>query len=68
MAQSISDELRLLLRPFIKEHSQKKDTVLEEDVESLIGFAEAFHVEENLLQEVKAHPNEIGRASCRERV
>ena len=59
MAQSISDELRLLLKPFIKEHPQKKDTVLEEDVESLIGFAEAFHVEENLLQEVKAHPNGV---------
>ena len=45
------------MRPFIQEHPQKKDTVFEEDVESLIGFAEAFHVEKELLEEVKANPD-----------
>ena len=55
--QTTMDELNKLLKPFIKEHAQKKDTVYEEDVESLIGFAKAFHVEDKLLEEVKANPD-----------
>lgn len=55
--QSVTDELISLLRPFIKEHPMKKDTVLEEDVEDLIDFAEAFHVEEELLKQVRANPD-----------
>ena len=37
----------------------KKDTVLEEDVEMLIGSAVAFHVEDRLLDEVRAHPDSV---------
>ena len=59
MEQSIVDELWEALRPFIKEHSLKKDTVLEEDVEMLIGSAVAFHVEDRLLDEVRAHPDSV---------
>lgn len=57
--KSISDELRILLRPFIKEHPLKKDTVLDEDVENLIDFAQAFGVENELLETVKANPNGV---------
>lgn len=59
MGKSIVDELWDVLRPFIKEHPQKKDTVLEEDVEMLISGAVAFHVEDRLLDEVKAHPDGV---------
>ena len=56
---TIVHELRMILQPFIKEHPQKKDTVLEEDVESLISGAIAFHVEEDLLKQVKNHPDGV---------
>ena len=59
MGKSIVDELWELLRPFIKEHPMKRDTVLEEDVEMLIGSAVAFCVEDKLLDEVKAHPDGV---------
>ena len=59
MKRSIVDELWDALRPFIKEHPQKKDTVLEEDVKLLISQAVAFHVEEKLLEEVKANPEGV---------
>ncbi len=59
MKTSIVDELRKCLRPFVKEHPQKKDSVYEEDVESLIGFAVAFCVEDKLLAEVKANPGGV---------
>lgn len=59
MGKSAVEELRDLLRPFIKEHPLKKDTVLEEDVEMLISGAVAFHVEEKLLSKVKANPNGV---------
>lgn len=59
MAKTIVDELWEALRPFIKEHPLKKDTVLEEDVEMLIGSAVAFHVEEQLLSEVRANPDGV---------
>ena len=55
MSKSVVDELREVLRPFIKEHPLKKDTVLEEDVEMLISGAVAFHMEDELLAEVKAN-------------
>lgn len=55
--KSVINELRNLLRPFVKEHPLKKDTVLEEDIEDLIDFAQAFGVEEELLKTVKANPN-----------
>ena len=57
--QTIIDELREALRPFIREHPLKKDTVLEEDMEDLIDFAQAFHVENELLREVKANPDGV---------
>ncbi len=57
--KSTIDELKKLLNPFIKEHPMKKDSVYAEDVESLIRFAEAFHVEEELLTTVKANPNGV---------
>lgn len=50
MGKSVVDELWEVLRPFIKEHPLKKDTVLEEDVEMLIGEAIAFHMEKELLK------------------
>lgn len=56
---AVVDELWTLLRPFIKEHPMKKDTVLEEDVEALIGFATAFHIEKALLDHVRSHPNAV---------
>lgn len=59
MPHSVSEELKKLLLPFVKEHPMKKDTVYEEDVESLIRFAESFHVERELLDEVKAHPDGV---------
>ena len=59
METPIVQELKKLLQPFIKEHPLKKDSVYEEDVESLIGFATAFHVEEELLEKVKANPNGV---------
>lgn len=59
MDQPVVEELWKLLRPFIKEHPKKKDTVLEEDVEMLIGGAVAFHVENELLTEVKKHPDGV---------
>lgn len=59
MGKTIVDELWEALRPFIKEHPLKKDTVLEEDVEMLIGGAVAFHVEAKLLDEVKSHPDSV---------
>lgn len=59
MSKTTVDELRKRLHPFVKEHPQKKDTVYEEDVESLIGFAVAFHVEDKLLDEVKTHPDSV---------
>ena len=55
----VVDELRKALKPFVKEHPQKKDTVLEEDVEMLISGAVAFHVEDRLLDEVRAHPDGV---------
>lgn len=55
----ITEELRTLLRPFVKEHPLKKDTVLEEDMEDLIDFAQAFGVEQELLETVKANPNGV---------
>ncbi len=59
MDKSVVQELKELLKPFIKEHPLKKDTVDSENVEDLIDFAVAFHVEENLLEEVKKHPDGI---------
>lgn len=59
MNKFIVDELWKALRPFIKEHPLKRDTVLEEDVEMLIGSAIAFHVEDKLLDEVKTHPDSV---------
>ncbi len=59
MGKSSVEELRDLLKPFIKEHPLKKDTVLEEDVEMLISGAVAFHVEEKLLLEVKANSDGV---------
>ena len=59
MDKSIVDELWEVLRPFIKEHPLKRDTVSEEDVEMLIGSAVAFGVEDKLLDEVKAHPDGV---------
>ena len=59
MGNPVVDELREALRPFIKEHPLKRDTVLEEDVEMLISGAVAFHVEDRLLDEVKAHPDGV---------
>ncbi len=57
--QSAMDELKELLRPFVREHPLKKDTVREEDVESLLGFAKAFHVEDQLLEAVKSNPGGV---------
>ena len=57
MAKSVVDELREILRPFIKEQPLKKDSVYEEDMEMLISEAKAFQVEEKLLEEIKAHPD-----------
>ncbi len=54
---TVLSELRQLLRPFVREHSEKKNSVYEEDVESLIGFAVDFQVEEEMLAEVKANPD-----------
>ena len=59
MGKSIVDELWELLSPFIKEHPLKRDTVLEEDVEMLISSAVAFHVEDRLLDDVKAHSDGV---------
>ncbi len=59
MGKSVVDELWEVLRPFIKEYPLKKDTVLEEDVEMLIGEAIAFHMEKELLKEVKANPTGV---------
>lgn len=59
MGKSIVDELWEVLRPFIKEHPLKKDTVSEEAVEMLIDSAVAFRVEDRLLAEVKAHPDGV---------
>ncbi len=53
-----SEQLWELLRPYIKEHPLKKDTVLEEDVEGLIDFAEGFGVEDELIRYVQDHPND----------
>lgn len=58
-SQKVTDELRKLLQPFIKEHPMKKDTVYEEDVEDLIDFAQAFQVEKELLETVKANPDGV---------
>ena len=52
-------ELKKLLKPFIKEHPLKKDSVYAEDVDSLIDFAVAFHVEKELLEKVKANPDGV---------
>ncbi len=57
--QSAMDELEELLRAFIREHPLKKDTVREEDVDSLLGFAKAFHVEDQLLETVKSNPGGV---------
>ena len=59
MKKAVVDELWEALRPFIKEHPQKKDTVLEEDVEMLISEAVAFHAEEKLLKEVRANSDGV---------
>lgn len=59
MGKKIEDELWEALRPFIKEHPLKKDTVLEEDVEMLISGAVAFHVEKEILAEVRTHPDGV---------
>lgn len=56
MDKSVVQELWELLTPFIKEHPLKKDTVDSENVEDLIDFAVAFHVEKKLLEEIKKHP------------
>lgn len=56
---SVVDELRVLLRPFVKEHPLKKDTVLQEDVEALIHGAVAFEVADKLLVHVKENPNAV---------
>ncbi len=56
MESEIVVELRQILQPFIKEHPLKKDTVLDEDVEGLISFAQAFGVEREVLGYVKEHP------------
>ena len=55
----VINELRNLLRPFVKEHPLKKDTVLQEDVEDLIDFAQVFGVEKELLETVKSNPNGV---------
>lgn len=55
--RSVTDELKELLRPFVREHPLKKDSVYEEDVEMLICEAKAFQVEDKLLEEIKAHPD-----------
>ncbi len=52
-------QLKELLTPFIKEHRLKKDTVYEEDVDGLIDDAVAFGVEDDLLEEVKKHPDGV---------
>lgn len=52
-------QLKELLSPFIKEHPLKKDTVYEEDVDDLIHVALAFGVEDDLLEEVKKHPDGV---------
>lgn len=52
-------ELWKLLRPFIKEHPLKKDTVTEENVEDLIAFAFSSGIEEKMIAEVKAHPDGV---------
>ena len=57
MDKSVVQELKELLKPFIKEHPLKKDTVDSENVDDLIDFAVAFHVEDKLLEEVKEHPD-----------
>lgn len=59
MGKSVVDRLWNALRPFIKEHPLKKDSVYEEDVEMLISGAVAFHKEEELLAEVNAHPDGV---------
>lgn len=56
MESEVVLELRQILQPFIKEHPLKKDTVLDEDVEGLISFAQAFGVEREVLEYVKEHP------------
>ena len=55
--RSVIDELREFLRPFVREHPLKKDSVRQEDVEMLIWEAKAFQVEDKLLEEIKAHPD-----------
>jgi hypothetical protein len=49
-------ELYRLLRPYIKEHPQKKDSVYEEDVDGVIKDAVDFLVADKFLARIKAHP------------
>ena len=55
----MEETLRALLQRYIGQGVLKKDRVREEDVESLIGFAKAFHVEDRLLEAVKSNPDGV---------
>lgn len=48
-------ELRNLLQPYVRTFSERKYDVEDEDVESLISFASAFGVLDNVLREVNRH-------------
>lgn len=59
MAKTVVDELWDALRPFIKEHPMKKDTVQKKDVKLLISEAVAFHCEDELLAQVRGNPDGV---------
>lgn len=54
--RSVIDELREFLRPFVREHPLKKDSVYEEDVEMLIHSACIQGIGQDIIDYGTAHP------------
>lgn len=51
------ERLREVLTPLIHEESSRIDSFLEDDLEGYIKGAISFHIEEEVVRYVKAHPH-----------
>ena len=58
MKKTEREQIKELLMPYVGEYELKKDIVTEEDVEGMLRSAKSFQVEKELLQYIKAHPDD----------
>ena len=51
------DRLREILTPLVHEENSRIDSFLEDDMDGYIKGVIAFHIEEEVIQYVRTHPN-----------